>query len=66
MDYNYKIINNVFGNDKVLVVILKFSTLTTLKAMVEFDPNQNIKTLRDWNEKITVPICFLMTEHGCN
>ena len=39
MDLNYKIIIKEFENDKVWVVILKFSTLTTLKTMVEFDPN---------------------------
>ena len=43
MDFNYKIINEEFENDKVWAVILKFSTLTTLKIMVEFDPNLNLK-----------------------
>ena len=42
MDFNYEIINEEFENDKVWVVILKSSTLTTLKTMVEFDPNPNL------------------------
>ena len=42
MDFNYEIINEEFENDKVWVVILKSSTLTTLKIMVEFDPNPNL------------------------
>ena len=44
MDFNYEIINEEFENDKVWVVILKFSTLTTLKIMVEFDSNPNLKS----------------------
>ena len=40
MNFNYEIINKEFENDNVWVVILKFSTLTTLKTMVEFHPNQ--------------------------
>ena len=43
MDFNYEIINEEFENDKVWVVIFKFSTLITLKAMMEFDPNSNLK-----------------------
>ena len=43
MDFNYEIINVEFENDKVSVVILKFSSLTTLKTMVKFDPNSNLK-----------------------
>ena len=43
MDFNYEIINEGFENDKVWIVILKFSTLTTLKTMVEFDINLNLK-----------------------
>ena len=43
MDFNYKMINKEFENDKVRVVIIKFSTLITLKAMVEFDLNPNLK-----------------------
>ena len=41
IDFNYEIINEEFQNDKVWTVILKFSTLTILKTMVEFDPNTN-------------------------
>ena len=43
MDFNYEIINEKFENDKVWVVILKFSTLTTLKTMVKFNLNPNLK-----------------------
>ena len=43
MNFNYKIINEEFENDKIWVVILKFSTLTIFKIMVEFDPNSNLK-----------------------
>ena len=43
MDFNYEIINEEFENDKVWVVILKFPILTTLKTMVKFDPNLNLK-----------------------
>ena len=43
MDLNFKIINEEFENEKVLVVILKFSILTTLKTMVKFDLNSNLK-----------------------
>ena len=45
MDFNYEIINEKFENDKVWIVILKSSTLTILKTMVEFDPNPNLKIL---------------------
>ena len=45
MDLNFKIINEEFENEKVLVVILKFSILTTLKTMVKFDRNSNLKIL---------------------
>ena len=38
-----KLINEEFENDKVWVVVLKFTTLTTLKTMVEFDLNLNLK-----------------------
>ena len=47
MDFNYKIINENFENDKVWIVIFKSSTLTTLKTMVEFNSNSNM-TLRNW------------------
>ena len=43
MDFNNEIINEEFTNDKVWVVIFKFSTLTSLKIMVNFDPNSNLK-----------------------
>ena len=43
MDSNYEIINEKFENDKVWVFICKFLTLTTLKTMVEFDSNSNLK-----------------------
>ena len=42
IDFKYEIINEEFENDKVWVVILKFSTLTTLKIMVEFDLNSKL------------------------
>ena len=35
MDFKYEIINEEFENDKIWVVILKYSTLFTLKTMVE-------------------------------
>ena len=40
---DYEIIYEEFENDKVWIVILKFSILTTLKIMMEFDPNPNLK-----------------------
>ena len=43
--FNYEIINEEFENDKIWIVIIKFLTLTTLKTMVEFDPNPNLKNL---------------------
>ena len=45
MDFNYQIINEEFENDNVWIVILKFSTSTTLKTMVKFDSNPNLKIL---------------------
>ena len=45
INFNYEIINEEFENDKVWVVIFKFSILTTLKAMMEFDLNLNLKFL---------------------
>ena len=45
MDFNYEIINKEFENDKNWIVIFKFSILTTLKIMVEFDSNPNLKIL---------------------
>ena len=43
MNFNYEIINEEFENDKVWVVIFKSSILTTLKVMMEFDSNLNLK-----------------------
>ena len=51
MDFNYEIINKEFNNDKVWVVILKFSNLTTLKIIVEFDQNLNLKIFNLSNNK---------------
>ena len=51
MDLNYEIVNEEFENEKVWVVILKFSTLTTLKTMVKFDPNPNLKNFDLPNNK---------------
>ena len=51
MNFNYEIINEEFENDKIWVVILKFSSLTTLKIMVEFDPNPNLKIFNLPNNK---------------
>ena len=46
MDFNNEIIN------KVWVVIIKFSTLTTLKIMIKFDLNLNLKIFNLLNNKI--------------
>ena len=43
MDCNYEIKNEKFENEKVWIVIFKFSILTTLKTMEEFDSNPNLK-----------------------
>ena len=43
MNFNYKIINEEFENGKVWVVFFKSLILTTLKAMMEFDSNPNLK-----------------------
>ena len=51
INFNYEIINEEFENDKVWVIILKFSTLTTLKTMVEFNPNLNLKIFNLPNNK---------------
>ena len=40
-----------FENDKVWIVIFKFSTFTTLKTMVEFDSNPNLKIFDMPNNK---------------
>ena len=51
IDFNYKIINDEFENDKVWIVILNFSTLTTSKTMVEFDSNPYLKIFDFSNNK---------------
>ena len=51
MDFNYEITNEEFENDKVWVVIFKFSTLTTLKTIVKFDPSTNLKIFNLPNNK---------------
>ena len=43
INFNNEIINEEFENDNVWIIILKFSTLTTLKTMVKFDQNLNLK-----------------------
>ena len=60
MDFNYKITNEEFENDKVWVVIFKFSTLTTLKIIVEFDPNTNLKIFNLLNNKFKSILNFQM------
>ena len=51
MDFNYEIINEEFENDKIWIVILKFLILTTLKTMMEFNPNSNLKIFNLPNNK---------------
>ena len=54
-------------NDKVWVVIFKFSTLTTFKTMVEFDPNPNLKIFYLSNKKFESISSFQMihcSKHG--
>ena len=58
MDFNYEIINEKFENDKVWVVKLKFSTLPTLKTMVKFDPNPNLKSFDLTNKKLKLILNF--------
>ena len=58
MDFNYEIINKEFVNDKVWVVILKSSTLTTLKTMLEFYPNSNLKIIDLPNNKFESTLNF--------
>ena len=60
MDFNYEIINEEFENDKIWIVILKFSTLTTLKIMVEFYPNSNLKFFYLSNNKFELISNFQM------
>ena len=49
-----------FENDKVWIVILKFSTLTTLKTMVKFDLNSNLKIFYLPNNKFEQILNFQM------
>ena len=51
MNFNNEIINEKFENDEIWLVILKFSTLTTLKITVEFDRNPNLKIFDLPNKK---------------
>ena len=51
MDFNNEIVNEEFENDKVWVVILKLSTLTTLKTIVKFNSNPNLKIFDLPNKK---------------
>ena len=51
MDFNYEIKNKEFENDKVWVIILKLLTIITLKTMVEFNPNLNLKIFDLPNKK---------------
>ena len=60
MDFNYEIKNEEFENDKVWIVILKFSTLITLKIMVEFNPNPNLKIFDLPNNKFKSILNFQM------
>ena len=60
MDFNYKIVNKEFENDKIWVVILKFSTLTILKTMVKFDPNSKLKIFELPNNKFEPILNFQM------
>ena len=58
MNFNYEIINEEFENDKAWIVILKFSTLTTLKIMVEFDSNSNLKIFDESHNKFELILNF--------
>ena len=60
MDFNYEIINEEFKNKKVCVVIIKFSTITTFKAIVEFDLYPNWKFLNLSNNKFEPISIFRM------
>ena len=60
-EFQFEIINEEFENDKVRIVILKFSTLTTLKTMVEFDDsNSNLKIFNLPNNKFEQILNFQM------
>ena len=65
MDFNYEM-NEEFENDKVWVVILKFSTLTTLKIMEEFDSNPNLKIFDLSNNKLKSILNFQMKSSFLN
>ena len=61
MDFNYKILNEEFENDKVwVVIILKSSTSTTLKTMVKFDLNSNLKMFDLSNNRFEPILNFQM------
>ena len=68
MDFNYKIINEKFENNKVWIVIIKFSTLTTLKKIVEFNSNLNFKIFDFPNNKFELIFKFsnkiIIPKHG--
>ena len=66
MNFNYEIINKEFENDKIWVVILKFSTLITLKTMGEFDPNLNLKIFDLLNNKFELIPNFQMKSSFSN
>ena len=67
MDFNYEIINEAFENDKILVVILKFPTLTILKTIVKFDPNSNLKIVDLSNNKFkSISNEVIVLKHGIN
>ena len=51
MNFNYEIINEEFDNDIIWIVILKFSTLNTIKTMMKFDQNSNLKIFDLPNKK---------------
>ena len=59
MNFNYEFINEEFKNDKIWVVILKFSILITLKIMVKFDSNLNLKIFNLSNNKFRPILKFL-------
>ena len=60
MDLNYEIINEKYESDKIWVVILKSSTLTTLNTMVEFDQNSNLNIFDLPNNKFELISNFQM------
>ena len=60
IDFNYETINEEFENDKILVVILKFSILIPLNTMVEFNLNLNLKIFNLSNNKFKPILNFQM------